>query len=106
MYWDEVIIILAVIYISIYSAYKYSGYISKNDGEDRVMSFAIVLAINLSLSAFGIIAGIQIKSNRKSEILKDYIRGDIKMVIREIKENGKIVKKDTIFNFNESKKNE
>lgn len=99
MYWDEVIIILAVIYISIYSAYKYSGCMSKNNDEDRVMSFAIVLAINLSLSVFGMIAGYQILSNRKSEILKDYIRGDIKMVIREIKEDGKVIEKDTIFNF-------
>lgn len=106
MYWNEIFIILALICISIYSAYKFSDYISKNEGEDRVLSFVIVLAINLTLSVFGIIAGIQIMSNRKSEILKDYIRGDTKMVIKETRENGKVIEKDTIFNFNESKKNE
>ena len=104
MYWNEVFIILALVGISIYSAYKFSDYISKNDDGDRVTSFVIVLAINLTLSVFGIIVGIQIMSNRKSEILKDYIRGGTKMVIKETRENRKVIEKDTIFNFNESKK--
>lgn len=42
-------------------------------------------------------------SERNKPTIKDYVNGKVEMVIKETKENDKVIKRDTTFRFKEEK---
>ena len=93
-----VIIILTVAlgFITVYAAYKVNINDTNLDMYFRLIICVVVLSI---------ILGLQIRemSERNKPTIKDYIDGKVEMVIKETKENDKVIERDTTFKFKEEK---
>ena len=87
-----VVIIVAFGFIAVYVAYK----VEIKTNFDLLMYFLLIMCI--------IVLFIHLRlrmSERNKPIIKDYVDGKVEMVIKETKENDKVIERDTIFRFKE-----